>query len=109
GKDRTDHAKPLHTNFKLNHDGEYLGLADGNTNIISEFAPTFPPQQPDISYGRDRVDPGIVGYFTNATPGSANSTTGPGFVSEPIFSLASGVYTNDSLLLTISNTDGATI
>ena len=77
GKNRTDPTRPLHTNFKLDHNGEYLALLDANTNIISEFAPAFPPQQPDISYGRDAVDPTIVGYFTNTTPGAINSTSGP--------------------------------
>ncbi|MCA9167180.1 MAG: lamin tail domain-containing protein [Planctomycetales bacterium] len=52
GKDRTDPAAPLHTNFQLSKSGEYLGLikADG-TSISAEFAPTFPPLEPDRSYG----------------------------------------------------------
>lgn len=52
GADRAKPGQPLHTNFKLNADGEYLGLVkpDGKT-IASEFAPTFPPQQEGRSYG----------------------------------------------------------
>ena len=51
-KDRIDPAGELHTNFKLSASGEYLGLIqpDGVT-IASQFAPAFPPQSPDISYG----------------------------------------------------------
>src|SRR5690625_720441 len=51
-KDRRDPSFPLHTNFALSTSGEYLGLIepDGET-IVDEFAPTFPKQQADISYG----------------------------------------------------------
>lgn len=43
----------LHTNFALSAGGEYLGLigADGVT-IIDQYAPQFPSQLEDISYGR---------------------------------------------------------
>lgn len=52
GKDRTDPAQELHTDFKLSSSGEYLGLVnpDGAT-IVSEFAPQFPEQFEDESYG----------------------------------------------------------
>jgi hypothetical protein len=42
----------LHTNFALSAGGEYLALvaADGTT-IIHEYAPSFPTQVEDISYG----------------------------------------------------------
>src|SRR5664279_4446970 len=51
-KNRKAVGAPLHTNFKLSKAGEYLALVlpDGFTKA-SEFAPTFPPQFPDISYG----------------------------------------------------------
>ncbi len=43
----------LHTSFKLSADGEYLALvASDGTTIIDQYAPEFPPQQEDISYGR---------------------------------------------------------
>jgi hypothetical protein len=52
GKDRRNPARELHTNFKLSGTGEYLGLVrpDGVT-VVSEFAPAYPIQAPDISYG----------------------------------------------------------
>lgn len=42
----------LHANFSLSKDGEYLALVqpDG-VNIVDEFAPEFPPQFENISYG----------------------------------------------------------
>jgi len=51
-KDRTDPNGELHTNFKLSGSGEYLALVhpDGVT-IATEFAPAYPLQAPDISYG----------------------------------------------------------
>jgi len=51
-KDRTNAAAPLHTNFRLDGDGEYLGLVkpDGIT-VADAYAPAYPPQQPDVSYG----------------------------------------------------------
>ncbi len=51
-KDRRNVGNPLHTNFKLAVEGEYLGLIepDGKT-IISEFRDQYPPQFQDESYG----------------------------------------------------------
>ena len=55
GKDRRDPGGELHTNFKIGADGEYLGLvySDGVT-VADAYAPTFPPQFSDVSYGRTR-------------------------------------------------------
>lgn len=52
GKDRRDPAGPLHTDFRLSGDGEYLALVgpDGVT-VTSEFSPAYPIQAPDTSYG----------------------------------------------------------
>src|SRR5439155_3238189 len=51
-KQRDMPGAPLHTNFKLSATGEYLALVqpDGVT-IATEFAPTFPRQVPDVSFG----------------------------------------------------------
>ncbi|MBN2473707.1 MAG: CotH kinase family protein [Pirellulales bacterium] len=51
GKDRLDPAE-LHTSFRLDADGEYLALVrpDGAT-VSHEFAPAFPRQEEDVSYG----------------------------------------------------------
>ena len=45
-------AGELHANFKLDAAGEYLALVapDGQT-ILQQFAPAFPPQYPDWSFG----------------------------------------------------------
>jgi len=105
GLDRTNPAAPLHANFKLSADaGSYLGLfySDGET-LVSGYWP-YPMQYADVSYGRDRLDPGVVGYFTNASPGAANATAGPGFAPEVFFSVASGTFQKPfSLALTTSD------
>jgi hypothetical protein len=50
GKDRTNGT--LHTNFQLDNAGEYLALVqpDGVT-VAHEFAPTYPPQRANRSFG----------------------------------------------------------
>lgn len=52
GKDRTNDPNKLHTNFKLDKDGEYLALvASDGVTIAYEYAPQYPEQLRDISYG----------------------------------------------------------
>ncbi|MDG2383827.1 MAG: lamin tail domain-containing protein [Pirellulaceae bacterium] len=52
GKDRAESGSELHTDFKLDGDGEYLALIapDGQT-VVHEFSPAYPPQVADVSYG----------------------------------------------------------
>ncbi|MHC4440857.1 MAG: lamin tail domain-containing protein, partial [Planctomycetota bacterium] len=52
GKNRGAANAELHTNFRLNIDGEYLALvqADGET-IAHEYGPEYPRQLSDVSYG----------------------------------------------------------
>jgi hypothetical protein len=72
-KDRRVPGAPLHTNFKLSGDGEYLGLVlpDGHT-VAHAYTPAFPPQVPDVSYGVN-VTTADLRYFTVPTPGAPNS------------------------------------
>ena len=63
GKNRTNPLAPLHTNFKLASEaGNYLALVDPRTNVVSAFN-LYPAQQPDVSYGRDAVNPNLVGLL----------------------------------------------
>jgi hypothetical protein len=57
GKNRSNPVAPLHTNFSLSKDGEYLGLyrpdpTNGLPVLVDAFAPKFPALPPDVSYGR---------------------------------------------------------
>ncbi|MCC6231842.1 MAG: CotH kinase family protein, partial [Verrucomicrobiales bacterium] len=74
GKDRSDPAGPLHTDFQLSSTGEYLALLgpDGVT-AVSAFAPGYPPQLPGESFGIDptAAAPGWA-YFRVPTPGAPN-------------------------------------
>ena len=72
-KDRRDPAAELHTNFALSADGEYLALIapDGST-AVAEFAPTFPGQSADVSYGL-AGNTGSATFLQAPTPGAANA------------------------------------
>lgn len=108
-KNRTNSAAPLHTNFKLSKSaGNFLGLvySDGAT-VLSSF-PAYPAQSDDISYGRDRVESNLLGYFNTPTPGTVNATAGLGFLSPVQFSRHSGTI-QSPFALTLSTTDSNAI
>jgi hypothetical protein len=93
GLDRTNPAAPFHTNFKLDKTaGNSLDLvySDG-VSILSSFSP-YPQQYDDVSYGCDRLNPSLVGYFTNATPNGPNATRGPGFGPPVVYSVPGGSF-----------------
>ncbi len=50
-KDRRVPGGPLHTSFKLDGGGSYLALVRPDGSIATQFAPQFPPQVTDVSYG----------------------------------------------------------
>jgi len=87
-KDRGVAGRELHTDFKLSGGGEYLALvAPDGVTIATEFAPTFPVQYADMSYGSNR-------YYAVATPGGANASGFAGVSAEVEFSRAGGMATN---------------
>jgi len=51
GKDRRVAGAPLHANFSLSAGGEYLALVRADGTIASEFAPAFPEQFENVSFG----------------------------------------------------------
>ncbi len=109
GKDRTDPAGELHTNFQLDSDGEYLALVRPDGSIAAEIAPAFPPQREDVAYG---TAPGGVEfrYLTDPTPGAENSAAGVvGFVADTKFSPDRGFYEVAQTITISSATPGATI
>ena len=64
GKDRTNPSSQLHTDFQLDAGGEYLALVapDGIT-VLTEFAPFYPPQNEDQSYGLSSFTGGVSETF----------------------------------------------
>ena len=108
GKNRAVAGSELHTNFGLNQDEEYLGLIqpDG-INEADAYAPVYPDQQPDISYG---VEPnGPRGYLAPPTPGAANGTAFAGFIADTRFDPDRGYYSSNITVTITSDTLGATI
>jgi hypothetical protein len=103
-KNRT--GNPLHTNFKLTAGGGYLALVrpDGRT-VASEFAPKYPPQLEDISYGRTSD---AAGFSVEATPGAPNSSQGEGFASPVIFSKESSTFV-DPFVIEMNAAPGSVI
>jgi hypothetical protein len=92
GKNRTNDASRLHTSFQLSANGEFLALVNVRTNLVSAFAPAYPPQQADYSYGRDRLSPELAGTMATPTPGAANADAGPGFAPAVKFSVEGGTF-----------------
>lgn len=105
GKNRTTLGQELHTNFVLAAGGEYLALvaADGTT-VGQEFAPQFPGQESDVSFGFDGL------YLTQATPGAVNAGPGvTGFVADTKFSIDRGFFTAPITVQITTATADATI
>jgi len=103
GKNRIDPTKNLHTNFKLSGSGEFLAISEPDTTISSSYAPAFPAQRQDISYGLFQGQPV---YFSTATPSAQNVFGSLPFA--PNFSAKRGFYkTAFEVTLTLPGGDGA--
>ena len=108
GEDRRAASGPLHTNFSLKAEGEYLGLVkpDGQT-VASAYAPAFPAQRQNVSYG---VAPGgNRSFFNTPTPAAANNGNVSASVAAPVFSQPRGFYDHPFSLTIRSDTPGASI
>ncbi len=91
--------KGLHTNFKLNSDGEQIFIINQNLGVIDSVV--YDKQRTDVSYGRQHDSSSNWLYFAEPTPGTKNIFDG--FIKNkqsepPTFSENSGVYTNQILL-----------
>lgn len=116
GKNRTNPAAELHTNFSLNNAGENLSLIRISDNaVLTEFAP-YPKQFPDASYGYWST-PAQLRYFRapagTPTPRAANSAAGAlGFLQETDdtkFTVGRGFYTTAVTTKITASTPGAKI
>ena len=91
GKDR--YESELHTNFRIDLQGEEIILVSPDGTWLDELPPTPIPR--DISFGRQPDGGNNWLYFDEPTPGAPNSTQGHSQdVSPPIFSHQSGFYQN---------------
>jgi hypothetical protein len=109
-KNRRVPGARLHTNFKLDLFGEYLALfnAESPRVAVSEFAPKFPEQRNNYSYGRDNSN--LWRYYQTPTPGAANGSSAiAGIASPPNFSVGRGVFDAPFNLVLTTPLGGATI
>ncbi len=100
----------FHTNFKLNAFGNSLALfnAESPRAVAGEFAPTYPEQRTDYSYGLDGSN--VWRYFKTPTPGGPNgNSTIVGLAPETHFSVGRGVFDTSFNLLLTTPLPGATI
>ncbi len=110
GKDRRIPGTRLHTNFELTQAGEYLGLFGPELprQAISEFAPKFPEQRGDYSYGYDAAN--NLKYFSAQTPGGPNANSSISGLAAPVhFSVPHGFFNAPITLLLTTPTPGANI
>ena len=107
GKDRTDPAAQLHTNFKLSGDGDYLALQQPDGTVTSEFDPKYPEQHYGYSYGF--VAAGTAEFLSPMTPGSSNAATAVRFVDDVEASQDAGFYEESFTVTLAVSTDAATI
>lgn len=107
GKNRAVAGKQLHTSFSLNAEGDYLALfMPDDEGVANEFAPVFPLQKPDISYGTYEAR---NYFFPTPTPGKANAAGYESFVADTKFSVNRGFYDSPFVLTIGTATPDATI
>jgi hypothetical protein len=105
-QDSTDFG--LHANFKLDADGEELGLFDKDgVTLIDSIG--FPEQTTDISYGRDPESNGEIRFFAIPTPGAENDGAYLDEVEAPEFSHKRGFYDAPFYLTLATETKNAII
>ena len=107
GKDRREGHK-LHTNFKLNRDGEALYLVNPLGKVVDSL--TFGAQRTNVSYGRHTNPFADWQYFPNPSPGKPNQGKSYlGIVEPPTCTLAEGNYPQPSTVAFETSTEGAEI
>ncbi len=107
GKNRTDAGAELHTSFSLASNGEYLALfPPESTTPATEFAPQFPRQKADISYG---TRAGQLLFFNPPSPGVANTGGYADYVGDTKFSVNRGFFDTPFDLTISTGTAGAAI
>ena len=117
GKNRTNPANPLHTNFSLEAAAESVRLVTPTGNVVDTFAWSAQNSQlPDRSFGWGitnsiRTPTGAPAdgltrkgyYFGEPTPGTANRTTAyVGICQDPVFSALGGIFESGSINVTVT-------
>ncbi len=104
GQDRRLSGGELHTNFRLDAAGEYLGLVRADGSVAQSI--NFGPQRKDVSYG-------TVGdtnlFLLTPSPGGTNGPGVFGFVADTKLTPNRGFFSNAFSLAITSATAGAEI
>ncbi len=81
----------VHTNFKLDSDGEYLAITAQDGSILHDYAPQYPRQLPNVSYG---LTADGAAYQLTPTLGQPNSgETAIGMAAAPMIEIPHGFFT----------------
>lgn len=96
----------FHTNFRLSRTGEYLALVDPDGQRVSEFAPEYPEQRPDVSYGL--IDGGYT-WFDMPTPGGPNVPGMSEVLEPPTFSAPGAILEEPFSLYLFPETPGSIV
>ncbi|MGK0188528.1 MAG: hypothetical protein ACI9R3_004339 [Verrucomicrobiales bacterium] len=108
GSAEVDGEGNSHVPFNLSGTGEYLALLAPDGSKPSEFAPGYPKQFTDISYGLGTD--GMLAFFPEPTPAAANASTAyDGVVEDTVFSVDRGLYDAAFDLTITTPTEGASI
>ena len=95
-----DAAGYPHTNFALSKGGEYLALSKPDGTITTAFAPSFPPQTSNVSYGSGPSSSSPTTILNTGAPaktvvpansGLGTSWTAPGFNDSSWSSVSTGI------------------
>ncbi|MHC4439477.1 MAG: CotH kinase family protein, partial [Planctomycetota bacterium] len=98
----------LHTNFKLDSNGEEIGLFDSDGETLIDSV-TFPNQTTDISYGRYPDSAEDWRFFSTPTPGNENRDAYLGEVEALKFSHNSGFHDQPFFVTIATETEDSTI
>ncbi len=96
----------FHTNFRLSRGGEYLALVNPSGEVVSGFAPEYPEQRPDVSYGL--IDGGYT-WFDMPTPGGPNAPGMSDVLEPPTFSAAGAILKEPFSLYLFPETPGSIV
>jgi len=100
-------SSSLHTNFKLDRSGEFLGLYKPDGFPVDSL--TFGSQKTNVAHGRSSSDPSLWGFLAETTPGTTNGLISTQFSPEPEFSLTGGFYTGQQQVTLITGSPTAAI
>jgi hypothetical protein len=106
GKNRTRPGGELHTDFRLSSGGEYLALVRPDGSVAHQFAPRFPPQHANVSYGIQGLGGNALELDFNSRTANTPDKTEPGF--SPV-TLESNPLTVSGRIIAIAPLGGATL